>query len=134
MELRNTARLRPIGIAATLTVVAIILYESSQVRGSAGVPELTTNEAYVGHFAIYAAVAFCAMLAVGRPSILVFLAVLGSSIALGAAMEVYQIHVPTRTASVQDAMADAAGALTGLLAFMVLSALLETPWRQSTKA
>jgi VanZ family protein len=133
MALRNPARLRSFGIVATAIVLTVILYESSQVRGRAGVPELTTNEAYLGHFAMYAAIAFCAMLAVGKPSVLAFLAVLAGAIALGSAMELYQIHVPTRAASVQDAVADTAGALTGLAAFLLVSFLLEPSGSQSTK-
>jgi VanZ family protein len=121
------------GIAASALVLAVILYESSQIRGSTGVPEVTTNEAYVGHFAMYAAIAFCAMMALGRPSVLGFLVVLFGAIALGSAMELYQIHVPTRTASVQDALADTLGATAGLVAFLMFSAFIELQDKPPTK-
>jgi VanZ family protein len=133
MELTNPNRLRTVGIGVTAIVLAIILYESSQIRGSAGVPEISTNEAYAGHFAMYAAIAFCAMMAIGRPSVLGFLLVLFGAIALGSAMELYQIHVPTRTASVQDALADTFGAIAGLLAFLMFTSLVELQDRGAMK-
>ncbi len=133
MDFRSPSVFRATAAVAMLIVLAIILYESSQMRGQPGVPELTTNEAYVGHFVIYAVVAFCAVTALGRPTLLTLGSVLVLSMALGIAMELYQMHVPTRTASSLDAMADTAGAMAGLIAYTMAVALLEPLRKLPTK-
>ena len=124
---------RTSAVVAVPVVLVAILYESSQVHGSPGVPALTTNVAYAGHFAIYATLAFCGLAALGRPTWLGTAAVVLFSVGLGIAMEIYQIHVPTRTASVLDAMADTAGVMAGVFVFSVVMVLLEPLGKQSTK-
>lgn len=108
-----------------LVVLAVVLYESSQARGRPGVPDLTTNAAYAGHFAIYAAMVFCAMVAIGRASFLNLATVFVLAVCLGIAMELYQAFEPTRTASVQDAIANGAGAFFGVGTYAMASMLME---------
>ena len=122
-------------MVAMLVVVLVILYESSQPHGSKAVPDLTTNEAYVGHFLIYSAMAFCAMTVLGRLTLQGVVGVFLVALGLGVAMELYQMHVPSRTASDLDAMADAAGAIAGILTYTMAAMLME-PYarRQPTKS
>ena len=124
---------RAAGVVAMLVVLAVILYESSQARGQPGVLELTTNEAYVAHFAVYAVMTFCAMLAVGRASLGNLAVVFLLSVNLGMAMELYQAYEPSRTLSAMDALANAAGAFTGVSAYALLAVLFEPPRRKATK-
>ena len=134
MPSRIDPRLRVAFLVATFAVVAVILYESTQERGRPGVPDLSTNEAYLGHFAVYALMAFCAMVALGPRTLQAFAAVVLIAASLGVSMELYQAQMPSRTASAGDVLADAAGAASGLATYAMLTALLEPPKRsQPTK-
>lgn len=110
---------------AALVVVMVILYESMQERGRPGVPDLSTNEAYLGHFAIYAVMAFCALGALGPRTFQGFLAVMLFAAGLGIALELYQAQLPTRTASAGDVLADIAGAIFGAAGYVMLTFLVE---------
>ena len=111
-------------VLLTFAVTAVIVYESTQARGEPGVLELTTNEAYLGHFTIYAAMALSAMLALGRRTLfgvaLVLLLVAGA----GTALELYQAQVPSRSASLGDVLADVAGGLFGILVFLAITGIV----------
>ena len=133
MPLRNSPVFRAAGMLAMLAVLAVILYESSQARGQPGVLELTTNEAYLGHFAVYAAMTFCAMTAIGRPAPGNLVAVFLLAAGVGLAMEVYQAFEPTRTASLGDVIANTAGAFCGLVVYVTAWVLVEPPVRLPTK-
>jgi VanZ family protein len=111
-------------------VVLSIVFQSTQARGTPGVLSLTTNEAYVGHFFTYAAMALCALATFRRPTFVSFVAVLFVAAGLKVVMEVYQAGVPSRAADPADALANVAGASFGLLAYVTTSAglrLLERP-------
>ena len=110
---------------AALLVAAVVLYESAQERGTPGVLELTTNEAYVGHFAIYALMTFCIMVALSPRTLHGLAAILLFAGGLGVLLELYQGQLATRTASAGDAFADVAGAFLGLAAYVALNLLLE---------
>lgn len=133
MLFRSIPALRLASVLALVTVLAVILYESSQARGQPGVIELTTNEAYAGHFTVYAIMVFCAMAVLGRATLIGAASVLLLATSLGVAMELYQALEPSRTASAADALANAAGAAFGIIAFLLAGALLDSRGRQPTK-
>jgi VanZ family protein len=119
--------LRSVCLLAALLVAAVVLYESTQERGTPGVLELTTNEAYLGHFAIYALMTFCTMVALAPRTFHGLAAILLFAAGLGVLLELYQAQLATRTASTGDAFADVAGAFLGLAAFVALHLFLEPP-------
>lgn len=133
MPFRFNPVIRYACLAATIVVAGVLLYESTQARGSPGVPDLTTNEAYVGHFAIYAAMTLSALAAIGRRSIFGMIIVVELAISLGIAMEIFQGHVPGRTPSMGDVVADATGAVLGALAYAVLLRVYDSLTPQPTK-
>jgi VanZ family protein len=100
-----------------------IAYQSTRGGGDPTVPELTTAEAYVGHVAVYAVLAFCAQTAALSRRLATVLAVVAASGAMGLCLELYQSTLSGREASAYDALANAGGAVGGSL---VAAALL--PW------
>ena len=125
MSARIGPLLRTVCLLAALAVAAVVLYESTQERGTPGVLELTTNEAYVGHFAIYALMTFCVLVALAPRSLHTVATVVLFSGGLGVALELYQAQLSTRTASTGDALADLAGAFLGLASYIALSLLID---------
>lgn len=109
-------------LAFTLAVAAAIVFQSAQARGSPGVVSLTTNEAYAGHFAVYAVMTFAALMALGRRTLPAVLGVLALAAGLGLALEAYQAFVPSRAASGMDAVANASGAALGALLYLTMTA------------
>jgi predicted lysophospholipase L1 biosynthesis ABC-type transport system permease subunit len=68
----------------------VVLYESTRNAGDPTLPDLTTWEGYLGHFAAYAALAFCALMAVKRRSLATVLIVIIAAGIMGALLETYQ--------------------------------------------
>lgn len=133
MSQRISPVLRQTGLMATFIIAAVILYESTQERGSPGVPDLTTNEAYVGHFAVYAAMTLCALMAIGRRSLYGMLIVVELAIGLGIAMELFQGMVPSRSSSLGDVVANTSGAVAGAIGYAMLLRLLDLRTPQPTE-
>jgi len=121
MPARVAPLVRAACFTAALAVAAVIFYESTQERGRPGVPDVSTNLAYLGHFATYAVLTICGLIALNPRSPWAFALVLALAVSLGIALEVYQIHLSTRTASVGDAFANAAGALSASTAYVALA-------------
>jgi VanZ family protein len=126
---RPSLLLRTTCLVAAFAVAAVVLYESTQERGRPGIPEVSTNLAYAGHFAIYGLMTLLAVVAVAPRSPAAFAIVILTATGLGIAMELYQIHLTTRTASAGDAFADSAGALSAVAAYFALTVLFEAPNR-----
>jgi VanZ family protein len=129
MPVRIDPRIRGACFAVALAVTAVILYESTQERGRPGVPDVSTNLAYLGHFATYTLLTICGLIALNPRSMPAFVIVLALAVSLGAGLEAYQIHLSTRTASVGDALADAAGALSAVTAYVALALMLDSSKR-----
>lgn len=130
MLLRIRPSVRTASLIVAVLVLLTIVFQSTQARGTPGILDLTTSEAYVGHFLTYAAMAVCALAAFRRPTLLSLITVLLVAAGLGIVMELYQAGVPSRAADPADALADVAGASFGLLAYVTTSAgrrLLERP-------
>jgi VanZ family protein len=97
----------------TFAAAAFILYESTRSRGDPTLPELTTDEAYVGHLAVYAALGFCAQTAALTRRWRAFVAVVVAAGLFGVCIEAYQSTIDGREASAYDALANLVGATIG---------------------
>jgi VanZ family protein len=104
---------RTLFAVASIAVAAFILYQSTRSNGDPTVPDLTTNEAYAGHLAVYAVLGFCAQTALLSRRLQTVLAVVAAATIFGACIEVYQSTLEGREASAYDALADLAGAAIG---------------------
>jgi VanZ family protein len=122
-------------LLATIVVTGIILLQSMQERGQPGVPDLTSNEAYLAHFAIYAVMTFLALTALAPRTVFGFAVVIIAAIGLGVAMELYQAQTATRSGSAADVLADGAGVLFGAFTYITVTILMEpSRTRQPTKS
>jgi VanZ family protein len=97
----------------TFAAAAFILYESTRSRGDPTLPELTTDEAYAGHLAVYAMLGFCAQTAALTRRWGSFVAVVVAAGLFGVFIEAYQSTIDGREASAYDALANLAGATIG---------------------
>jgi VanZ family protein len=97
----------------TFAAAAFILWESTRSRGDPTLPELTTDEAYLGHLAVYAALGFCAQTAALTRRWGTLVAVVAIAGLFGVAIEAYQSTIDGREASAYDALANLAGATIG---------------------
>jgi VanZ family protein len=97
----------------TFAAAAFILWESTRSRGDPTLPELSTDEAYVGHLAVYAALGFCAQTAALTRRWRAFVAVVVAAGLFGVCIEAYQSTIDGREASAYDALANLVGATIG---------------------
>jgi VanZ family protein len=100
----------------TIAISAFILYESTRSLGDPTLPDLTTDEGYVGHLAVYAVLAFCAQTAILTRRWPTLVAVVAAAGVFGVFIEAYQSTIDGREASAYDALANLAGATVGALA------------------
>jgi VanZ family protein len=130
MPVHSGHAFRVASLLATFLVMGAIVFQSAQSRDAPGVLVLTTNEAYAGHFAMYALMTFSALAALGCRGLPLLMAVLVLTAGFGVALEAYQALIPTRTATAADAIANASGAAFGAVAYVAFTAgarLLERP-------
>jgi VanZ family protein len=90
-----------------------VLYESTRNAGDLTLPDVTTWEGYVGHFASYAVLVFCALMAIKRQRLATILIVIAAAGLMGALLEAYQSTLSGRDASAFDALANLLGASAG---------------------
>jgi VanZ family protein len=110
-------------LACALTALGwagFVFYESVGSPGSAAIPHLTNTEAYYGHAAVYAVLAFFAVTISLSRRAAVLLAIVVACAALGLTIELYQEMLPRRTATVGDALANTVGATIGGVAAWLL--------------
>jgi VanZ family protein len=86
----------------------------------------------VGHFLLFATMAFAAVGFSRRPGQLAWLALV--TVALGTALELAQGFVPYRSAELADAVADAAGGLAGYGAALLVLYLVIRPAEPRVRA
>ena len=98
---------------ASVAVTVFVLYESTRGRGDPTVPDVSTGVAYVGHFVLYATLAFCVQTALYRRSLVAVAAVTAIVALYGGALEAYQSTLSGREASFYDALANLLGAAAG---------------------
>ena len=99
----------------TIAIAAFILYESTRSLGDPTLPDLTTDEGYVGHLAVYTVLAFCAQTAILTRRWPTPVAVVAAAGLFGVLIEAYQSSLDGREASPYDALANLAGAALGAL-------------------
>ena len=107
------ARFRGFWAVLALAVATFILYESTRSRGDPTVPDLTTDEAYVGHLAVYAVLGFCALTAAFARRWRTLIATVVTAGLFGVCIEAYQSTIDGREASAYDALANLTGAALG---------------------
>jgi VanZ family protein len=93
----------------------VILYESTRPGDDAALPDVSTGWAYVGHFVSYAALAFCAQMALLRRNLFMVCAITTVAAICGGLLEAYQSTLTGREASILDALANLLGAGGGAL-------------------
>jgi len=94
-------------------LAAFVFYESTRGAGDPTVPDVSTSAAYLGHFLLYAALAFSVQTALHARS-LPAVAIVAACVALyGGALEAYQSTLSGREASIFDALANLLGAAGG---------------------
>jgi VanZ family protein len=97
----------------TVSVATLIFFESTRSRGDPTLPDLTTDEAYLGHLAVYAVLGFCAQTAAFARRWRTLVAVVAAAGLFGVCIEAYQSTIDGREASTYDALANLAGAALG---------------------
>jgi VanZ family protein len=121
MRLRRVDWFRGFWALVAALIVVFVFYESTRDSGDPAVPEVSTATAYVGHFMLYAALAFSAQTALharNRASVAIVILIVAL---YGGLLEAYQSTLPDREASTFDALANLLGAAAGaVLAASVL--------------
>jgi VanZ family protein len=106
-------RFRAAWALAAGLIAAFVFYESTRGAGDPTVPDVSTSAAYLGHFLLYAALAFSAQSAHYARS-LPAVALVAACVALyGGALEAYQSSLSGRESSIFDALANLLGAASG---------------------
>jgi len=108
MPSRDTLRT----LARAAFAVAVLVVVVGSLTPAAEMPEITVSDK-IQHFAAYAGLAFLALVAWRRQGL--FGWPLMSVVAAGPAIEILQLLVPGRSASLGDAAADIAGVVIGVL-------------------
>ena len=115
-------RFRTAWALAAAAIAVFVLYESTRGSGDPTVPDVSTSAAYLGHFFLYAALAFSVQTALYARS-LPAVALVAACVALyGGALEAYQSTLSGRESSIFDALANLLGAAAGA---GIASALLQ---------
>ena len=115
-------RFRTAWALVAAAIAAFVFYESTRGAGDPTVPDVSTSAAYLGHFLLYAALAFSVQTALYARS-LPAVALVAACVALyGGALEAYQSTLSGRESSIFDALANLLGAAAGA---GIASALLQ---------
>ncbi|TNE73608.1 MAG: hypothetical protein EP333_06495 [Bacteroidetes bacterium] len=101
------------GIA--LIVLVSIVYLSLSPK-----PAVTASNDKLGHFIAYSVLTFLMLRSFILQGVTRLIAIVVSCVLFGTAMEIGQLYVPGRSYSMYDMIANATGALMGLLVYYIL--------------
>ena len=95
----------------TIALTLFIAYQSTRPAGDPTVPVLKSWLSYAGHFGVYGAMAFSAMMAVARFELRAAASVVLACSLFGLGLEVYQGSADGRESTPMDAVSNLLGAL-----------------------